>query len=167
MTALGTPLADAGAFYYFLMRPIFINMVEELIMAKSKGPSEVHVVVKINAPTPVAPEKMKPLEEALESAAVFSMVFRIKGGSNQFIVRAEDYQGEVTAKLGSNDAIFSFDCIVRHKIDRWMKKYQEEAPFDCFIEGVYDVNGDLHRLGDPDEDGWRPGVLIGKVSMDL
>jgi hypothetical protein len=35
------------------------------------------------------------------------------------------------------------------------------------IEGVYDVNGDLHRLGDPDEDGWRPGVLIGKVSMDL
>jgi DNA-binding ferritin-like protein (Dps family) len=135
-------------------------------MPKVKPNNVVIIPVKLNAKVKIQPEKISSLKEAIETDLWFSIAIEISNGRNQFIVRKEDYEGEITAQVGKDEATFSFDCLVKHNIDRWMKKYKDQAPFQCVVEGVYDAEGDLHRFGSPDDDGFCPGIAISTISIE-
>jgi hypothetical protein len=127
---------------------------------------KISIEVKAKTSLTIKSDRIEIVRESLrEGRPSISIVLQIPGGRSQFICKPEDYSGAVAGRFENNTVHLEFDCFAERKIDSWMRKYQAKAPFSTVLEGFYDNNGDIYRLGELDEDGDPRGIDLGFTSL--
>lgn len=133
---------------------------------KTKIPTELLLPIKTTIEKALAPEELTSTQAALDEGIQLNLGLSIPGGSNEIIIKPSDFDGKFTAKIVNKKLKIAIDANVRFKIDSWIKKHANQAPFDITLSSYWDADGSKVFLGDIDpKTGFSADVVVGKIDM--
>lgn len=147
--------------------PTVISFESDIFTKKTavKAASLIKIPVRSKSKIAIAKDKLDAVKSALATGVVTRVGLSIPGGGNSFFVKQEDWQGKANFAIKGNSLIVDIDAFIHMEIDSWMKKYKAKSPFNVDLEGILDMNSELHYFGEQDEAGFFPPIKAGEASL--